>query len=221
MMAYDSYLIDEFGNKYRNPNSFGKTTGQEYAAPIKNTQQPKGLAPSAVTPTTGLTMNNNYGLLNKYKDQFYNMFSNSGGLGSAGTYEYAPSISSETGELIPGGSIDVNENAAYAINNPDSTVGLGLDSLSAGDIASGIGAAANLANAYVGYKNYGLAKDKFGFEKAATNRNIENQAQQYNAELQNRAEIGLALGGSAITPEQRAATLAQMERQKISGAPIG
>ena len=93
--------------------------------------------------------------------------------------------------------------------------------ITAGDIASGLGAAANLANAYIGYKNYGLAKDKFGFEKAATNRSIENQAIEFNAGVQNRGDVGLAIAGDRLSPEQRAAEQARMQGQMISGAKIG
>jgi len=90
-----------------------------------------------------------------------------------------------------------------------------------GDIAKGVEAASGLANAYLGYKNYGLAKDQFGFTKAMANRNIANQASEYNTGLQNAGEVGMSLAGNTMDPNARAARQAQLDAQKISGAPIG
>lgn len=90
-----------------------------------------------------------------------------------------------------------------------------------GDIAKGVEAASGLANAYLGYKNYGLAKDQFGFTKALANRNIANQASEYNTGLQNAGEVGMSLAGNTMDPAARAARQAQLTSQKISGAPIG
>jgi hypothetical protein len=86
-----------------------------------------------------------------------------------------------------------------------------------GGIAQGLGAVANLANAYLGYKNYGLAKDKFGFE---TNRAIANQASEYNTGIQNAGEVGMGLAGNTMTANDRAMRQAQLEGQKISGSPL-
>jgi len=85
----------------------------------------------------------------------------------------------------------------------------------------GVQALSGLANAYMGYKNYGLAKDKFGFEKAAANRAIENQASEYNTGIQNAGEVGMSLAGNTMDPNARAARQAQLDTQKISGLAIG
>jgi len=90
-----------------------------------------------------------------------------------------------------------------------------------GDVAKGVEAASGLANAYLGYKNYGLAKDQFGFTKAMANRNIANQASEYNTGIQNAGEVGMSLAGNTMDPTARAARQAQLDAQKISGAPIG
>lgn len=90
-----------------------------------------------------------------------------------------------------------------------------------GGVAQGLQAAAGLANAYMGYKNYGLAKDMFGFEKAATNRNIANQAQLVNNEIQNAGEVGMSLAGNTMDPNARAARQAQLNTMKVSGSPVG
>lgn len=96
--------------------------------------------------------------------------------------------------------------------------------LNAGNIETGVkglSAAAGLAGAYLGNKNYKLAKDMFGFEKAATNRAIQNQASEYNTGLQNAGEVGMGLAGNTMDANARAARQAQLNSQKISTAPIG
>ena len=85
----------------------------------------------------------------------------------------------------------------------------------------GAEALAGLANAYMGYKNYGLSKDKFAFEKAAANRAIANQASEYNTGLQNAGEVGMGLAGNTMGANARLARQAQLDSQKISSAPIG
>jgi hypothetical protein len=122
---------------------------------------------------------------------------------------------------IPG--IDNGEYSVNTYNGTPTDTGtsmFGKDGI-VGGVAAGVSAAAGLANGYLGYKNYGLAKDKFGFEKAATNRNIANQASQYNTELQNRGEVGIGLAGNSMSSDQVAARNAQLASQKISGAAIG
>lgn len=91
--------------------------------------------------------------------------------------------------------------------------------LSAGaDVLQGLGA---LGSAYTGWQNYGLAKEQFGFEKAATNRNIANQGKQINNAYQNASEVGLALGGGAMTPEQIAAERAAVQNRLVDTSAIG
>lgn len=43
-----------------------------------------------------------------------------------------------------------------------------------------------LAGAYLGFKNMQLAKDQFGFQKDAFNKNYANQRQTYNTSLEDR-----------------------------------
>lgn len=108
----------------------------------------------------------------------------------------------------------VNPNMQYSNAGMDLGEGLGLGL----DVAKlGLGG----YQAYLAKKNYDLAKDQFGFEKAATNRNIANQASLVNRDIQNRGEVGLSLAGNTMNPEQRAARLAELESQKLSTAPIG
>lgn len=60
---------------------------------------------------------------------------------------------------------------------------------------AGLEALSGLANAFLGYKNYKLAKDQFGFEKAAMNRNIANQAQVINNAYDNAAQVAAGMIG--------------------------
>lgn len=85
-------------------------------------------------------------------------------------------------------------------------------------VLEGIGALMNAQNAK---KSMKLANEKFGFEKAAANRNVINQSKAYNEELGRRADVGLALGGNAISPEQRQATLDKIAGQRLSETAIG
>ena len=87
---------------------------------------------------------------------------------------------------------------------------------------SGIGTAANAANAlsggvnaYVGYKGLGLAEDQFAFEKALANANFANQSKLVNNSIQNSGEVGMSLAGNSMSPEQRAARQAQVNANKI------
>lgn len=80
----------------------------------------------------------------------------------------------------------------------------------------------NGINSYnLGKKNLSLAKDMFGFEKAATNRNMTNQATEYNTGVQNRGEVGMSLAGNTMDQGARDARQAQLNSYKISTAPIG
>lgn len=90
-----------------------------------------------------------------------------------------------------------------------------------GGVAQGVQALAGLANAYMGYKNYGLAKDQFNFTKAAANRDVANQARLINNEIQNAGEVGMGLAGNTMDPNARAQRQAQLDAMKVSGAPIG
>ena len=87
-----------------------------------------------------------------------------------------------------------------------------------GQIAGGLGA---LGSAWTGYKALGLAEDQFGFEKAATNRNIANQGLLANNAITNANEVGLALGGGAMTPDQIAASKAATQAKLVDTSAIG
>ena len=54
---------------------------------------------------------------------------------------------------------------------------------SVGTMVQGAGA---LMNAYLGFKNYKLAKEQLGFQKDAFNANLNNSIQTYNTSLEDR-----------------------------------
>ena len=66
------------------------------------------------------------------------------------------------------------------------------------DILQGI---SGLAGAYMGYKNYKLAKEQFGFQKGLANRNLANQAKVINNSYDNAAQVAAGMiGGGSYNP---------------------
>lgn len=98
------------------------------------------------------------------------------------------------------GNFKINAFGGNNISNTTTTpgtdsggIGWNLDTL--GTVFQGLNALSGLANAYLGFKNYGLAKDQFGFAKAATNRTIANQAKQINNAYDNAAQVAAGMIG--------------------------
>lgn len=89
----------------------------------------------------------------------------------------------------------------------------------------GLKALTGLANAYIGYKNYKLAKEQFGFEKAAVNRNIANQAKQINNAYNSSASIAAAMQGTdangVLRPEIRERYMNEAKNRHVDGSKIG
>ena len=52
-----------------------------------------------------------------------------------------------------------------------------------------------LANAYMGYKNYLLAKDQFNYQKGLANRNLANQAKIINNTYDTAAQVAAGMIG--------------------------
>lgn len=70
-------------------------------------------------------------------------------------------------------------------------------------IAGGVGIANSLANAYFGWKNLGLAKDQFGFQKDAWNKNFANQVITTNNQLEEQARKRYSNSPTSnMTPEE-------------------
>lgn len=70
-------------------------------------------------------------------------------------------------------------------------------------IAGGVGIANSLANAYFGWKNLGLAKDQFNFQKDAWNKNFANQVITTNNQLEEQARKRYSNSPTSnMTPEE-------------------
>jgi len=86
---------------------------------------------------------------------------------------------------------------------------------------AGIQAASGLLNAYTGLQGLGLAKDQFGFQKAAANRNIANQAALLNEQRANAGNVGLALAGSTMSAAQKQAARDKITAGNVDGSKVG
>ena len=79
-------------------------------------------------------------------------------------------------------------------------------------------ALSGLAGAYTGWKALKLGEEQFNWQKAAANRDLENQGLAYNTALMDRAAIGARLGGK--NEADTAAILAAAEKNKMNTKPI-
>ena len=90
----------------------------------------------------------------------------------------------------------------------DQSLTLGTQGSNWGNVAGMVGAGAGvlqglggLAGAYMGYKNYKLAKEQFGFQKGLANRNLANQAKVINNSYDNAAQVAAGMiGGGSYNP---------------------
>ena len=116
----------------------------------------------------------------------------------------------------------VSPEAAYLRTdyNPGSETGsswIGKDGyLSTG--ANVANALSGLAGAYTGWKALKLGEEQLAWQKAAANRDLENQGLAYNTALMDRAAIGARLGGK--NEADTAAILAAAEKNKMNTRPI-
>jgi len=70
-------------------------------------------------------------------------------------------------------------------------------------INGGVGIANSLANAYFGWKNLGLSKDQFGFQKESWNKNFANQVITTNNQLEEQARKRYSNSPTSnMTPEE-------------------
>ena len=98
-----------------------------------------------------------------------------------------------------------------------------------GGIGAGIQGLSGLANAYMGLKNYELAQDQFGFQKALANRNIANQAKIINNTYDNAGQVAAGMIGGKDANGRYGFTDPAVVRQyeqrardrHVDGSPIG
>lgn len=178
-----------------------------------------GLARSTNTPGTYMQRTPSF-LQQKSND----LFGTSYGTGTVTQDQLNFEAANPNATLDAGGNwsgLTTNANGAYegSLGKSNGTSGGWGDYAVAA--AAGVQGLAGLANAYMANKNLKLAKDMFGFEKATTNRNLANQAQLVNNQIQNAGEVGMSLAGNTMDPNARAARQAQLDTMKVSGTPIG
>jgi len=114
-----------------------------------------------------------------------------------------PQTFSEMGTTMPEGVGAVAGNAAGGAGGDSLWGKIGNGDFGSmqgwGQLAGGLG---DIGQAYMAYKNYGLAKDQFAFNKDITNRNLSNQSITVNAKLEAWAKArGMSVpktDGSAI-----------------------
>jgi hypothetical protein len=211
------YLTDDFGNKYRNPSSFdsGSVPGASNNA--------SSVPSTANTSSSGFQADGLFGGLSQAGRKFYGQLKGN----TAQTYNTVGDGSIQTPEMQsmyaanPTAQLDASGNWSNADGSAWKTPtgadgGLAASLGGVQGVAQGLGALGQLAGAYVGYKNYGLAKDQYGFENNLARANYENAAKSYNTNLQNSADVGLALAGSSMTPEQKTAYQNQIATNKVN-----
>ena len=160
-------------------------------------------------------------------NDFYNYKTQSGLAGYSPKYNYGEGTSGTDMKGFTGykSSLDSSYNSnipEIPASNVPNTQGGGLldwgknNLQGIGSTLQGVG---GLANAYLGYKQYGLAKDAFDFQKKAFNRNIENQGKTLNNEIASRARVGLAM--TDMSPEEKEARLDSIiEKRSVNTDPI-
>lgn len=171
---------------------------------------------------------NQYGSLNNYGNNNYN---------PNNTGYNTPNVSN--GAINQYGSLDLNtdtnfnfnDNGSYqdsfAFNGNDNNFGGGGDENS-GDITAlqGLNTLKGFGNLYLGLENLKLGKDQFNFAKGSFNKNLANQAQTINNQIEGQQRARLAGEGNfdRSTPEGRAALQADLEKylssRRVSGAPV-
>ena len=92
-----------------------------------------------------------------------------------------------------------NDGRAFEFGNSNKGLSNAAGYIGAGaNILQGI---SGLANAYMGYNNYKLAKEQFGFQKGLANRNLANQAKVINNSYDDAAQVAAGMiGGGSYNP---------------------
>jgi len=137
-------------------------------------------------------------------------------VGSNGSYQNFQTQNINGSDILVGVNPDGTQNYLTTLPQEQSALSSGLEM--GGNI---IGAGSSLMNAYTGWKGLQLAEDQFDFSKASTNRDVANQAKIINNEYANRNEVGLALGGGAMTADEIATSKANVSKKYVDGSAIG
>ena len=121
----------------------------------------------------------------------------------------------------------------FGSSTPTTPTGTGANSMTwqqgLGYGLAGLQALTGLANAFIGYKNYKLAKKQFGFEKEVMNRNIANQAKIINNTYNNAAQVAAGMIGAKDSAGNYGMTsqdvvdryAANAEKKHVDGSRVG
>lgn len=93
----------------------------------------------------------------------------------------------------------LNTNTGVAPTAPNLNIGGTSGWNTFGNIMQGIG---SVANAYTGFKQLGLARDQFNWQKDAYNTNLVNQANLVNSQLADRQRRRQFFDNTAVSPTQ-------------------
>ena len=141
---------------------------------------------------TGFSVNHpEYGWLDLFKTP-------DGMVGATGTDVYGSPVNLGY-DQIKGLRGLTNDGRAFEFGNSNKGLSNAAGYIGAGaNILQGV---SGLANAYMGYKNYKLAKEQFGFQKGLANRNLANQAKVINNTYDNAAQVAAGMiGGGSYNP---------------------
>ncbi len=117
---------------------------------------------------------------------------------------------------------------SFLMSGNNSSGGFGFNTDTLGALSGGFQALGGLAGAYMGYKNYQMAKDQFKFQKGLANRNIANQAKTINNAYNNAGQVAAGMvggktasGGYGLTDQAIIDRYAASAREKhVDGSPI-
>jgi hypothetical protein len=168
-----------------------------------------------------------------------NNFNTAAGL-AGGSFFSTPTVTTPTVKGLSLNPVRVtNQDGTWGMNffggntttptAPQTNSGFGLNTETLGTVFSGLNALSGLANAYLGFKNYSLAKKQFGFEKAAINRNIANQAKIINNTYDNAAQVAAGMIGGRDSAGNYGMTnqevvdryAANAEKKHVDGSKVG
>lgn len=130
----------------------------------------------------------------------------------------------------PAGNLPYSPDFSAIPANPNTPSGSFFGDGSAqnpGMLIPGLQAFNGLANAFTGYKSLKLAEDQFGLNKDQYNRDLANQTQVFNTQLQELQAQRMRQNGTynTATPEGAAAFERDLQtyvtNNRVNGSPIG
>ena len=140
--------------------------------------------------------------------------------------QYSMGSAPQGGQALQGYMYGMSPESGITPQVADNSFGFNTNTL--GAVTGGLQAFGGLASAYMGYKNYKMAKDQFGFQKGLANRNLANQAKTINNAYSNAAQVAAGMVGGRDTAGKYGLTdqalvdryAAKAKEQYVDGSPI-